>query len=301
MRRIVMVLKKYRIGMRTIKTALAVSIGLFIAEVFNLQSPLFVGIGAIHTMQATVSESFEAGKNRILGTVVGGLIALIFALYLPRNQIFMGIGIILVIHILNLVGWKKAISLSAIVFVAVSLNHEYEMVPYAVSRILDTFVGIAVGVIVNYFVAAPKSYRMFDKYAERMMSGAKDYAYKLVVGKYKVDLKDFKSELAKIDKIFDLIQSETKIKLARNRDLPGSEITLSTIYDIYSDLSALQMMQHIAIISPDNIDLMEKLYSFTAIWEKKAIIGEKDIIFNYHLQRLLKNIIYLLDNQNQED
>ncbi|MCR3956776.1 MAG: aromatic acid exporter family protein [Gudongella sp.] len=291
-------LKKYRIGMRTIKTAIAVSIGLFIAEVFNLQSPLFVGIGAIHAMQATVSESFETGKNRILGTVVGGLIALIFALYLPRNQIFMGIGIILVIHILNLVGWKKAISLSAIVFIAVSLNHDFEMIPYAVSRVLDTFVGIAIGVLVNYFVAAPSSNKMFEKYAERMILEAKDYTYKLVVGKQKVDLKDFKSELAKIEKAFDLIQSETKIKIVKDKDLPGSEITLGIIYDIYSDLSALQMMQHIAIISPDNIDLLERLYSFTPIWEKKAIIGEKDIIFNYHLQRLLKNIIYMLDNDN---
>ncbi|WP_409227680.1 FUSC family protein [Gudongella sp. SC589] len=293
-----MVIKKYKIGMRTIKTAIAVSIGLFIAEVFNLQSPLFVGIGAIHAMQATVSESFETGKNRILGTVMGGIVAVIFALYLPRNQIFMGLGIILVIHILNLVGWKKAISLSAIVFIAVSLNHDFEIIPYALSRILDTFVGIAIGVLVNYFVAAPSSNKMFEKYAERMIHGAKDYAYKLVVGRHKVDLKDFKSELTKIEKIFELIQSETKINLVKKKGLPESEITLKIIYDVYSDLSALQMMQHIAIISPDNLDLLERLYSFTPIWEKKAIIAENDIIFNYHLQRLLKNLIYLLDHEN---
>lgn len=291
-------IKKYKIGMRTIKTALAVSIGLFVAETFNLQSPLFVGIGAIHTMQASVSESFKMGKNRMLGTVMGAIVAVVIATYLPRNEIFMGLGIIIVIHMLNLLNWKKSISLSAIVFIAVFLNHEYEMVPYAVSRVLDTFVGIVIGVIVNYFIAAPNSDKLFGNFVRIMTADARKYAYQLTVGKHRVDLTDFKDELAAIEKVQNLIKDETKINILRPKGTIESEIIMKVLYEIYYDLSALQMMQYIATISPDNLDLIEELYSIRPIWEMRAIIAEKDIIFNYHLQRLLKNLI-LLENQSK--
>jgi len=59
------------------------------------------------------------------------------------------------------------------------------------------------------------------------------------------------------------------------------------------------MMQYIAIISPDNLDLLQKIYSITPIWEKKAIIRENDIIFNYHLQRLLKNILFMMEHEHR--
>ncbi len=48
--------------MRTIKTALAVSLTIFIAQVLNLKSPFFAGIAAIIAMQSSVSESFNMAK-----------------------------------------------------------------------------------------------------------------------------------------------------------------------------------------------------------------------------------------------
>ncbi|WP_422485138.1 FUSC family protein [Gudongella sp. DL1XJH-153] len=293
-------LKKYTIGMRTIKTGLAVAIGLLVAEVFNLQSPLFVGIGAISTMQSSVSQSFVMGKNRMLGTVTGAIVALLFALYLPRNPFFLGLGIIIVIHILNLLDWKKSISLSAIVFLAVSNNHGLAMTPYAISRVLDTFIGIVIAVIVNYFIAAPNNDILFNNFVNRMLENAKTSTYKLVVGKQRIDLLDFKEELLEIEKLQDLIQQETKINIVRNRDKIESEITIRIIQDIYNDLSALQMMQYIAIVSPDNLDMLQNVYSITPIWEKKAIMRENDIIFNYHLQRLLKNILFLMEHSQRK-
>ncbi len=292
--------KKYRIGMRTIKTGLAVAIGLLIADLFNIQGPLFVGIGAISTMQSSVSQSFVMGKNRMLGTVMGAIVALLFALYLPRNPFFLGLGIIIVIHILNLLDWKKSISLSAIVFLAVSNNHGLAMAPYATSRVLDTFIGIVIAVLVNYFVAAPNNDVLFNNFVHRMLENAKISAYKLVVGKYRIDLLDFKDELVKIEQLQELIQQETKINIVKNKDKIESEITIKIIQDIYNDLSALQMMQYIAIISPDNLDLLQNIYSMTPIWEKKAIMRENDIIFNYHLQRLLKNILFLMEHEKRK-
>lgn len=196
---------------------------------------------------------------------------------------------------MNLLNWKKSILLSAVVFLAVFLNQEYEMGPYAASRVLDTFVGIVIGVLVNYFIATPDSDILFHDYVYKMLEKARTNTYKLVVGQQRVDLLDFKDELADIEVLQELIEKETKIKLVKNKDKIESGIIIKIIQDIYSDLSALQMMQHIATISPDNLDLMENAYSITPVWDKRAIMVENDIIFNYHLQRLLKNILFMMD------
>ena len=79
---------RYKIGMRTIKTGLAVAVSLFIAQLMNLKSPIFVGIAAIVSMQTTVNESLVAGKNRMLATFVGAVIGLIFSYILPYNYFF---------------------------------------------------------------------------------------------------------------------------------------------------------------------------------------------------------------------
>lgn len=50
--------------MRTIKTALAVSPAILIAQGLDLKSPFFVGIAAIISMKSSVSESLTAGNSK---------------------------------------------------------------------------------------------------------------------------------------------------------------------------------------------------------------------------------------------
>ena len=109
-------MKIEKIGMRTIKTALAVSLTIFIAQVLNLKSPFFAGIAAIIAMQSSVSESFNMAKNRMLSTILGAITALLFSLIAPENPFFIAIGIIIIIYLCNIFNWKKSIQLSTMVF-----------------------------------------------------------------------------------------------------------------------------------------------------------------------------------------
>lgn len=58
------IVKAKKIGMRTIKTALAVSLAILIAQGLDLKSPFFVGIAAIISMKSSVSESLTAGNSK---------------------------------------------------------------------------------------------------------------------------------------------------------------------------------------------------------------------------------------------
>ena len=281
---------KVKIGMRTIKTGLAVMLGVTVAGLVGLRSPLFVAIGAISTMQTSVSESFVMGKNRILGTIMGAVVAVVIAEYLPYSNIFLGLGIILLIQILNILGWKKSISLSAIVFSAVYLNRDIGMIEYATNRVLDTFIGIVMGVLVNYLVATPDSEKKFYAKVSAFSTVAKEYTYNLIIGKKFVVLDDLRSMLTEIEKLQELVRGDSNILYDDEGHKIDTAKTLHVLEEIFNDLSSISAMNYIAIVSSKNLILAGQVFQITPIWYEKSIISEEDIIFNYHLQRLLKNL-----------
>ena len=145
---------KYRIGMRAFKTALAVVIGLYLSYLLNLDSPIFVSIAAVSSMKPSMSESLQDTKKRaftcVFGVILGYLSSIISV---PEfvEPLIAGLGILITIYILVVFKMKDMTQLSCIVFVA-SFSSNSDKFYYATNRIIGTFVGIIVGVLVNYFI-----------------------------------------------------------------------------------------------------------------------------------------------------
>lgn len=101
-----------RIGLRNIKTAISVTLCMVIFDIINRDNAFFACIAAVFCMKDTVSSSISMGKNRIIGTIIGGLIG-IFLIYLSSifpflyniSSIMTGIGVSLSIYLYFL---KKA-------------------------------------------------------------------------------------------------------------------------------------------------------------------------------------------------
>lgn len=149
-----------KIGMRNIKTAIAVSISIIIAKALKMEYPFYIAIAAIIAMQGTVESSFKAGLNRMIGTLIGALVGFICATIKPGDALISGIGIIFVIYLCNLVKRKESSSIGGVVFCAIMLNLKGgSALSYSINRILDTFVGIAVAVLINYFLMPPKNFQ----------------------------------------------------------------------------------------------------------------------------------------------
>ncbi|MBC8589149.1 FUSC family protein [Paratissierella segnis] len=281
--------RKFKIGMRTIKTGLAVSISMFIATLLNLKSPIFVGIGAIMAMQSSVSESFNAGVNRMLGTIVGACVGLIFSFIFPQNFIFLGIGIIIVIHIHYIFDWKKSLTLSAIVFLAIFLNSETARITYAINRIIDTFIGVAVAVLINYFVFTPNNKTNLLLSLKQVYNNTKLMVYDFIRGR-DVSLIDLKSQM-------DLIR-DSNLKLKEDMDLTSHKtantelinIILSIMDDIYLEIKYIAKLQKESTISKENLALLRKL-SMQIKQDDSDEIKDLDIVYNFHLNNILNNLI----------
>lgn len=142
-----------RIGMRNIKTALSVGICIILLRILRVDSPFYACIAAVITMQTTVENSFQTGKNRLIGTTIGAIIGIIFSYIAPHSAILTVIGVSLIIYITNILHENKSANIACVVFLAIMINLKtISPLQYGINRFIETAIGIIVAVIVNRYI-----------------------------------------------------------------------------------------------------------------------------------------------------
>ena len=153
------------IGMRNIKTALSVFVCVvvfvFICPDFN---PLFASIAAVIAMGPSIEDSVETGWNRILGTLVGGIVGFLgifICNLIPFAQIYMilvPIGVVGIIYLFNHTHRSGAIVIGCVMYISVMITYPQQLGSYliAVIRLLETGFGIIVAVLINGLIKVPE-------------------------------------------------------------------------------------------------------------------------------------------------
>ncbi|MBP2015775.1 FUSC family protein [Anaerococcus degeneri] len=147
-------------GPRIRKTGLAVLISMIISYYRPGEGLAFYSaIAAIICMQQNVHQTFHKGLGRIIGTIFGGTMGLIYLLAFPAGSIPEIARLIIIAGLVTIIIWimasvnkKDAVSIAGIVFLSVTINHAGDLVPlnFALSRIIDTLIGVLVAFFVNY-------------------------------------------------------------------------------------------------------------------------------------------------------
>jgi uncharacterized membrane protein YgaE (UPF0421/DUF939 family) len=143
-------------GLRNTKTALSVFFCILLFELIGRPNPLFACSAAIICMKETVHYSYKIGVDRLIGTLLGGIVGVVFLLIknnlalLHTESVIGGLGILIVIYMCNLFKKSEASVISSIVFLAIVIGvSEKSPFLYALDRMMDTFVGIIIALFVN--------------------------------------------------------------------------------------------------------------------------------------------------------
>ena len=156
-------MKLQKIGMRTIKTGIAVAICTFLAQ-YLVNNPMFAGVGCVVSVQDTVKGSFKLGFDRVRGTFIGGLVGFLCVLIKPGDPIVAGLGIMAAIYICTTLNIKSGIVVSSVTFLVVHLGiMDSTPAYYAISRVIDTSIGVVIGLTINYILARPNYCEITDK------------------------------------------------------------------------------------------------------------------------------------------
>ena len=148
-------------GLRIVKTFIAVSLAMLISSFRPGEGlPFYSAIAAIICLKSDVEGSREIGINRVIGTMLGGLCGLLYLLIVPANYrpkevelILISLLASIIIWVMAMAGKPKAISIMAIVFLSITINHGNEgNLPFlfAFNRTFDTMVGVIMAIVVNW-------------------------------------------------------------------------------------------------------------------------------------------------------
>lgn len=169
------------LGQRSIKTAIVATLIVLIYAVIPDHNPTFACIGAIFGMGADMEDSLRSGGNRFFGTVIGGIIGL--ALYETEYLLFpegnyliclplMFVGIILLVSMCVLFHWPGGVQPGGVVLCIILFNTPAHQIDYALWRMVDTGVGVALALMVNSFFSRER----LDKWYHKFLKNEETYA-----------------------------------------------------------------------------------------------------------------------------
>lgn len=152
----------FRLGMRTIKSALAVMICILLFKVFDRGAPMIAALAAVFSLRQDLTTSLSFGKSRVLGNSIGGGLALLYFVvqqYFSNDflveLLFLPLLVILVIVLSDGIGNNPGIisAIATLLMIALSVP-QGESVYYAFERVLDTFIGTFVAISINFLIRA---------------------------------------------------------------------------------------------------------------------------------------------------
>lgn len=160
----------FRLGLRTIKTALSVAICLLFFHFTQFGSPMVTAIAAVFALRENISSTYSFGKSRIIGNTLGGVAALTyFALenYATNSfllQLFcVPLLIIFIIVFSDGINNNTGIIGSIATFLIIALSGpSTNKIAYAVERVVDTFIGTFIAIGVNSLVKPPQKEEIIE-------------------------------------------------------------------------------------------------------------------------------------------
>ncbi|AQP54302.1 hypothetical protein CBF34_03375 [Vagococcus penaei] len=154
---------RFHLGLRTLKTALAVMACIIFFHLTDRGSPMVATLSAVFALREDLPTTIDFGKSRILGNTVGGLNA--FFYYLLHQEIankalaetlliplFVALTIIISISLNNQAGIIGGVA--TLLFITFSIPKD-ESFLYAFHRVIDTFIGTFFAISMNYVIKSP--------------------------------------------------------------------------------------------------------------------------------------------------
>lgn len=281
-------MKLQKPGMRTIKTGIGVMLCILAGMLNIADNTFYAAISCVICMQATVKSSLVVGKNRLKGTFVGGVVGFLFVSIRPGDPILSCLGIIATIYICNILNINKSINIACIVFCAIELGTgSSNPLNYSIYRMLDTSIGILIGVAVNYIIYRPN---YLDKIYNEIKT-IEDKSIELLRYEVENGIHMDKSSLIK-----DISNLEALYKkFLEELEYSNSEIDdkkINNIIDIckkiYMHLQVLESMKKKCYINEENYNKCKDLYDELA--NDIEIKDDISPVYNYHISIIIQHI-----------
>ena len=283
---------KIPVGMRTIKTALAVILALSVVEQYGASPSkvVFATIGAISAVAPTFTASLLACLTQICGVTIGVLLALLMMILNVPDMVAVGIGIILILASYQYFHLKLVPVLPCLVLVNICLNPEVEAFAYSTGRIWDTAIGLAIGLLVNTLIFPYDNSRTI----RQTMIGLDQDLILFLEDMFDGDtqLPETEALEGKIDALESQLVLFSQQRLLRRkrqkRVLQQLRSCEDTAQELLVELETLRNMEHLGCLNEENREALRALGAQVKQVCQVSPHTTEDTVVNYHVARVLK-------------
>ena len=286
--------KRIHIGRRTLKSAIAVILALIVVSMFGTTSMtsrmVFAMLGAMSAMENTFKQSLEACMAQFIGMILGAIVAAGLSFIPIHSVLTVGLGVVIIIVIYNVLGIYYSPNLPCLVVVMSCMNAEVFPFEYALGRLWDTAIGLAIGMTINVLVLPYDNslkIRQAIEYLEKeviafledMFDGDKEYPD---TEKMRETINGMASQLGIYSKQwipFGVKQNKQKLDIFLKCESKSRELL--------AQMEVLHQMENPGRLDPELKQRLEE--SGAQIRDRRKIVRyeEADIITNYHVGKIL--------------
>lgn len=156
---------RFRLGMRTIKSALAVFLCILFFHVTDRGLPMIAALSAVFSLRQDLTTTVSFGRSRIIGNSIGSFLGIIY--FLVKNyfhndflvELFLlPVLVVIVIVVSDGINNNSGIisAIATLLLIALSVP-QGESSLYAIQRVLDTFIGTFIAIGINFFLRPPET------------------------------------------------------------------------------------------------------------------------------------------------
>ncbi len=284
--------RQFPIGLRTIKTAIAVIVAMSVADYFGTTADklIFAMLGAMAVVEPTFKESLLACLTQVVGVLFGAAMGILLQSLPLGDLAAVGIGIVAIIVLYNALHIRFSPSLPCFIFVMICVTPNVEPMAYAVGRIWDTAIGLAVGTLINVLVFP------YDN-SQKIRGMIKSLDRDLIA--FLEDMFDGDDQLPKADLAAKKILAvEQQLKLFESQFLLIHRRRQLREMDMFRvcDKKAKELAAHLAVLSrmerPGRLsdENRRRLCACGAVIRDERPLDsvmEQDVVTNFHVDRIL--------------
>lgn len=283
---------KLPVGMRTLKSAMAIFVALMIVEQYGASTSkvVFALIGAASAMDVTFKASLKSCLAQICGVSFGALFGLLM-LYLPIDRyVSVAIGFILVMTFYNVLHLHLSPVLPCIVIAMVLTNPEILPIPYALGRLWDTAIGLAVGLVINMVFFPYDTRRQMRETVDELDRDLLQFLEDYFDGDGKLpEPEQMAAKIAGLERQLNLMRDQKWVIHHRRKklDLCSLQKCDTAARHLVTELEALSLIGVPGRLTAEN---RERLQNCGAVIRDQRIAEEgdvTDVVTNYHVARVL--------------
>ena len=283
-------LPKIHIGLRTIKTAAAIVISMFIVDFLGTSASklIFAMLGAMAAVQPTFKESWDSCLAQIVGVLFGSFASIVLLMLPVPSLVATGIGMVLVITLYNALHIRYSPSLPCFIVVMMCTTPDIAPLAYASERIWDTTIGLSVGMLINTLVFPYDNSRQIRATVESLDKELILFLEDMFDGDD--ILPDADAMSRKVDAMYRQMQvfSNQKYLHRQQEKLESFRRCERKVRELLARLEVLSQMGRPGRLSEENRLALEKCGANIKDQRTLDSVMERDVVTNYHIRQVLR-------------